>query len=65
MANRSPQTKQCSVCDSVFACGADMNECWCQGLPALDLARIDPRADCRCPGCLAALVADIDQPIMV
>jgi hypothetical protein len=40
-----------------FGCGAQMESCWCQQLPALDPSRIAADAGCYCPDCLAALVA--------
>jgi hypothetical protein len=49
-------TKRCSVCGTVFVCGATLDRCWCQSLPALDANQIDFGLDCRCPSCLAAIL---------
>ncbi|MSR15389.1 MAG: hypothetical protein EXR86_12665 [Gammaproteobacteria bacterium] len=51
-------TKRCSVCGSEFLCGADLDHCWCQALPALDATQIEIGLDCRCPSCLAATLDD-------
>ena len=44
--------KRCQACGATFGCGAQLASCWCQDLPKLPSASIDPAADCFCPACL-------------
>ncbi len=53
----SPTPTRCARCGVSFGCGARMEGCWCQQLPALDPSRITADAGCYCPDCLAALLA--------
>lgn len=53
----APAPTRCARCGATFGCGARMAECWCQQLPPLDPSRVDAKAGCYCPDCLAALVA--------
>lgn len=51
----------CPRCATAFTCGASAASCWCQALPAIDLARRAPDMvgrGCLCGGCLGAVVAE-------
>jgi len=56
-----PADATCPRCATAFTCGASATSCWCQSLPAIDLARRAPdmvASGCLCGGCLGAVVAE-------
>lgn len=58
---RRPADATCPRCATAFTCGASAASCWCQSLPAIDLARRAPdmlERGCLCGGCLGAVVAE-------
>ncbi len=58
---RRPADATCPRCATAFTCGASAASCWCQALPAIDLARRAPdmlERGCLCGGCLGAVVAE-------
>jgi len=57
----TPSPATCPRCASEFTCGADALSCWCQALPAVDLARRSPALvghSCLCGDCLGTVVAE-------
>lgn len=57
----TPSSATCPRCASEFTCGVSAASCWCQALPAVDLARRSPALvghSCLCGDCLGAVVAE-------
>jgi hypothetical protein len=52
------QSKFCSECNAVLACGSTQAEksCWCAAYPAIMVA--DPKRDCLCSGCLSKAIQE-------
>jgi len=51
----------CPQCAASFTCGFNASSCWCQTLPALDLARLAPELvdrGCLCGDCLGVAIAE-------
>ena len=57
----TPSPATCPRCASEFTCGVSAASCWCQALPAVDLARRSPDLvghSCLCGDCLGTVVAE-------
>ena len=57
----TPETKRCSRCGDTLSCGAKLDSCWCQQLPALPAALLSPTSDCYCPRCLEMLTKPLEE----
>lgn len=55
------ETKLCWSCGDLFQCGTRSGNggCWCEDLPHSTVIRLD--ADCLCPKCLPATIADLQH----
>jgi hypothetical protein len=66
-ATKSAETNaRCGNCGAAFTCGlaAGCAECWCAALPnVVPVPRVDSRASCLCPACLAAAVQKAAPPV--